>query len=129
MAQTVLVIDDERGYRDLLELELSSQGFHVLTASNGCQALDLIAKNTVNLVITDMRMPEMDGLDVIKAVKERYPGLPVVLMTAYAIEARVEEALKLHPASFLRKPFHMSQLKDVVDNLPGSDGHKDSPPA
>ncbi len=107
------MVDDEAGYRDLLSYELSGEGFSVLTASCGAEAMAALDGGGVSLVITDMRMPGLDGLDVVRAVTERRPDIPVVLMTGYAVEARAEEACG-RACALLRKPFDMDELKAAV---------------
>jgi DNA-binding NtrC family response regulator len=113
MGKTILVVDDEAGYRDLLSLELGACGFKLLTACDGVQALETIGSTHVDLVITDIRMPHMNGIDVLRAVKSSFPDMPVILMTGYSVEDRAEAA-RSEACAFLRKPFEMSELKTVV---------------
>ncbi|OHE80167.1 MAG: hypothetical protein A2107_08200 [Verrucomicrobia bacterium GWF2_62_7] len=113
MGKKILVVDDEAGYRDLLRLELAGHGFTVLTACDGTQAAGILAAEKVDLVITDMKMPNRDGLDVLWAAKNCSPEVPVILMTGYAVEGRAESVI--HEArAFLRKPFDLSELSSLV---------------
>jgi len=115
MRKTILVVDDEAGYRDLLSLELAGHGFSVVTACDGARAAELLAAGGVDLVITDMKMPRMDGLDVLRAVKSSAPDIPVIIMTGYAVEDRAEAAIR-EARAFLRKPFDIAELKTAVQN-------------
>jgi len=117
--KTILVVDDELGYRQMIHMDLTGQGFNVLMASGGFEALEILKKETVDLVLTDMKMPKMDGLDVVVAVKKNHPGIPIVLMTGYAVEDRVEKALSLKAAICLKKPFALEDLTAAIHtNLP-----------
>lgn len=118
MEKTILIVDDEPGYRDLLGMKLGDNGFRVLTAGDGFEAEDVLRREVVDLVVTDMKMPRMDGLDVLHAAKTLRRDLPVVLITGYALEQRSEAALE-HAAAFLRKPFYISELLSVLKvNMP-----------
>ena len=114
MDKTILIVDDEQGYRDLLHMELSDQGYTVLTAASGPEALEILKREGVALIITDMKMPKMDGLDVVIASRRLRPGIPIILMTGYAIEERVQEALTRKASVCLRKPFNINELTDLV---------------
>lgn len=114
MSKTILVIDDEQGYRDLLNMELSEQGYTVLLASGGPEALEILGKKEVDIIITDMKMPKMDGLDVVIASRQLRPGIPIILMTGYAVEERVEEALSRKASVCLRKPFQIKELETAL---------------
>lgn len=115
MSKTILIVDDEQGYRDLLNMELSDQGYRVLTADGGPEALEILRKERVELIITDMKMPKMDGLDVVIASRRLRPGIPIILMTGYAVEERVQEALARKASVCLRKPFDMGELISLVE--------------
>lgn len=112
--KTVLVIDDELGYREMLQVNLSEVGFNVLTAEGGVKALQLLKEEKVDLVLTDMKMPKMDGLQVVIAIKKFHPGIPIVLMTGYAVEDMVQKALSLKASTCLRKPFEIDELTTVI---------------
>ncbi|HAH31443.1 MAG TPA: hypothetical protein DCL44_03910 [Elusimicrobia bacterium] len=115
MEKIILVVDDEPGYRDLLHLELSDQGYTVLTAGGGYEALEILNKGKVDLIITDMKMPKMDGLDVVIASRRLRPDIPIILTTGYAVEERVQEALARKASVCLRKPFNISELVGLVN--------------
>ncbi|MEJ5330536.1 MAG: response regulator [Desulfobaccales bacterium] len=79
----ILVADDEMAIRLLYSEELKEEGYEVYTASNGREALEIVEKVPLDLVILDIKMPEMDGIEALRQIKERHPNLPVVLSTAY----------------------------------------------
>lgn len=114
MGKTILVVDDEQGYRDLLCMELSDQGYTVLTAGGGPEALEILKREKTDLIITDMKMPKMDGLDVVIASRRLLPGIPIILMTGYAVEERVQEALTRKASVCLRKPFQLAELETAL---------------
>jgi len=110
-AKTILVIDDEPGYRDMLKFQLTDEGHTVLTAASGPEALKVLQDNgKADMVITDMKMSPMDGLETLIAIRNVYPKMPVILMTGYALEERVQEALSRKASTCLRKPFHLDEL-------------------
>jgi two-component system, response regulator, stage 0 sporulation protein F len=79
----ILVADDEMAIRLLYSEELKEEGYEVYTASNGREALDIVEKTHLDLVILDIKMPEMDGIEALRQIKERKPDLPVLLSSAY----------------------------------------------
>ena len=117
MPKTILVIDDEPNYQNMMEFLFSSEGFRVLKASSGVEALEILKREEVELIITDMKMPQMDGLDLAKAVKEMCPSMPIVLMTGFSIESRVQEALNINAKACLHKPFSIDEMKEVVHGI------------
>ncbi len=114
MPKTILIVDDEQGYRDMLNIDLSNRGFNVLTASGGQEAMEILKEKEVDLIIADMKMPKMDGLDVVIAGRKIRPGIPILLMTGYAVEERVQEALKMKASACLRKPFQITELETAL---------------
>lgn len=114
MIKTILVVDDELGYREMIHMDLTGQGFKVLMASGGFEALEILKKEKVDLAVTDMKMPKMDGLDTVIAIKKNHPGIPIVLMTGYAVEDRVQKALELKATICLKKPFAIEELTSVI---------------
>lgn len=114
MLKTILVIDDESGYREMIQFELAVQGFNVLMASGGVQAFEILKTAMVDLIITDMKMPEMDGLDVLTLVRKSHPQMPFILMSGFAVEERLQQALALNACAYLRKPFAIDELKSAL---------------
>jgi DNA-binding NtrC family response regulator len=111
----LLVVDDEQTQREMLGKILGRAGFAVETASDGNQALALLRQQTFDLLLTDQRMPGMDGLELLEQVQRLDTRLPVVLMTAYGTVSTAVEAMKRGAADYLTKPFERDELLLVVD--------------
>lgn len=80
----ILVADDEMSIRLLYSEELKEEGYDVVTAANGKEALEIVAREPLDLVILDIKMPEMSGIEVLRQIKEKFPNLPVLLSSAYS---------------------------------------------
>ena len=106
----VLVVDDEEVVRLGYRRVLSTDGFRVMAAGNGAEALDLMAGGRFDVVLLDLRMPGMDGLDVLRAIKERWPESEVVVITGYPSIETAKEAVKLGAYDYIAKPV----VPDVV---------------
>ena len=91
--ETVLIVDDEKNYLLVLEALLTKEGFQVLTAGSGSEALAVLREAEIDLVLTDMKMPGMDGIELLTAIKETDPDLPVIVMTAFGTVDRAVEAI------------------------------------
>jgi DNA-binding NtrC family response regulator len=100
----VLVVDDEEVVRLGYRRVLSTDSFRVMAAGNGPEALDLMAGDRFDVVLLDLRMPGMDGLDVLRAIKERWPESEVVVVTGYPSIDSAKEAVKLGAYDYLAKP-------------------------
>ncbi len=111
---TVLVADDERSMTEFFEVMLSREGCRVLTASSAEEAMKLIAKGGLDLVITDINMPTAGGMEVIRKAGETDPDLPVIMITAYASTITAIEAMKLGAYDYISKPFNNDEIKLVV---------------
>jgi two-component system KDP operon response regulator KdpE len=105
----VLVVDDEPPIRKLLRMGLSAHGYDVLDASNGKTALELLAKKP-NLVILDLGLPDIDGLELLRRIRHRQEGLPVVVLSSRGDEAGKVAALDLGADDYVTKPFGMDEL-------------------
>ena len=110
----VLIVDDEQSYRQLLSLVFESDGHTIRTAMNGREALALLQDGPVDVIISDVKMPDMDGIELLRAVRETQPDLGVVLMTAFASVETAREAFKLGADDFIQKPFDVEELKLIV---------------
>ncbi len=110
MKARILIVDDEATIRDTLCTILTEEGFEARSAENGRQALELIQQENFDLVITDLRMPEMDGLELLKAVKLNSPQTSVIIITAYGSMESAIEALRLGAFDYLIKPLDFDDV-------------------
>ncbi len=106
----VLVIEDNPDLRDYLRLALESQDYSVLTAQNGKEALGFLDGQGVDAVVTDLFMPEMDGIETISALRKRFPGIRVIAMSGRPGVDYLTVARELGVARTLRKPFEIDEL-------------------
>jgi len=113
----ILVVDDERLSRATLELQFQDEGFDVLTASNGFEALEILENNDADLMLTDLRMPSMDGRDLQRSVRDRWPELPIVFMTAFGTVQTAVDAMRDGAADYLTKPLNTEELVIRVRRL------------
>ncbi len=110
----ILIVDDEQSYRQLLTLVFEEQGNTIRTAMNGRQALELLDAEAADVIISDVKMPDMDGIEMLRAVRSTLPDLGVILMTAFASVETAREAFKLGADDFIQKPFDVEELKLIV---------------
>jgi CheY-like chemotaxis protein len=117
---TVLVVDDSAVDRVRAEKLLSKDvGLTVRSAANGKEALEELARELPDIVITDMQMPEMDGLELVEAIRGKYPAIPVILMTAHGSEELAVQALQRGAASYVPKRNLARDLPETVDSVLG----------
>ncbi len=102
--------------RDFLKIMLKKEGYHVQTAGNGETALASLQEDTFDLVISDIRMPGTSGLDLLAGIKEHYPDLPVIMITAFASPDDAVIAMKNGAFDYISKPFNIEEIKSVVDS-------------
>ncbi len=107
---TILVVDDEPNYQIVLSELLRDEGYEVFTADSGTAALPIVRDTDLDLVLSDMKMPGMDGIEFMKKIKEFNKDLPVILITAYAEVEKAVEAMHLGAFTYLAKPFSNEQL-------------------
>src|SRR5262245_12134442 len=111
---TILVIDDERSMRDLLAIMLKKEGYQIHLAENGKTALNTINKNVFDLVISDIRLPDIDGIEILKHIKKVSPETDVILITAYASKETAVLALKNGASDYIYKPFDIDEMKIII---------------
>ncbi len=112
----ILVVDDEESMCQYLSILLSKEGYEVATANSGFEALRHLENQPCDVVMTDIQMPKMDGIQLLKGVKAADPGMPVVMMTAYASEQSAIDAVNLGAFSYLQKHCKNDEFKIVVRN-------------
>lgn len=111
----VLVVDDDAGVRDTVAANLELEGYDVVQAANGDEALAAAERAPFALVISDVRMPGIDGVDTFRGLRKIQPGVAVVLMTGFALEQRVEKGVLEGVYAVLQKPFSMEHLLRLVE--------------
>lgn len=116
MKFTILTIDDEENIRNGLSDNFELEGYEVKQASNGKDGLSLISKGDVDLVITDLRMDGISGMEVVKTVTTKYPGLPVIVLTGHGSVDDAKSAIKYGAFDFLTKPLDLDHLNTIVKN-------------
>ncbi|MBI5552522.1 MAG: sigma-54-dependent Fis family transcriptional regulator [Desulfobacterales bacterium] len=107
---TILIVDDEKNYPLILSAVLQEEGFETLTANSGQEALEVLTHSDVDLVLTDMKMPKMDGIELLQNIKTKDAELPVIMMTAYGTVEKAVEAMQKGAYSYILKPFDNEQL-------------------
>ncbi len=108
--ETVLIVDDEKNYPLILGAVLEEEGFETLTANSGKDALEILEHADIDLVLTDMKMPTMDGIELLERIKEKNPELPVIMMTAYGTVEKAVEAMQKGAYNYILKPFENESL-------------------
>jgi two-component system response regulator PilR (NtrC family) len=114
--QNILIVDDELSMREFLAHMLTKEGYNTDVAENGEIAIDMIGKNNYQLVITDVKMPKKNGLEVLKAVKKSSPETIVIMITAYSSVDSAIEAMKVGAYDYIPKPFKIDEIKIVIRN-------------
>jgi DNA-binding NtrC family response regulator len=111
----LLVIDDEQDIREMIEFVLSQKGFEVETVDGGLAGAAMVRARHFDVVITDMRMPVMDGLQTLTVLKEIDPSVEVIVVTGYASEQTAAECVRRGAYGYLLKPFEIEDLRSLVD--------------
>jgi DNA-binding NtrC family response regulator len=115
MTKNILIVDDEPSIRMVLRAHLERSGYTVTAAENGAEAISLLGKDTFHLVVSDLRMPEVDGMALLSYCTEQMPGLPVILITAHGTVDSAVEAIKLGAQDYITKPFDKDELLPVIE--------------
>lgn len=116
MDRRILIVDDELSIREFLEILLTDEGYSVTTAGNGNEALEQINNLDFHMVISDIQMPNLNGIEVLKKVKEVSPSTEVIMITAYASTETAIDALKCGAYDYIIKPFKIDEIKLVIKN-------------
>jgi DNA-binding NtrC family response regulator len=114
--EKILIIDDEQLYRTMLRQALVKEGYEIIEAESGEKGLELVREELPDLVLTDFRMPGMDGVTVLSEIQKIYPRLPVIIFTAFGDVALTIRSIQVGAFDFLEKPFNPIQLKITVHN-------------
>lgn len=114
--EKILVVDDEKSMRDFLSIVLKKEGYAVTTAEDGLTAKRWVQQDIFDLVLTDVKMPKMNGLEVLRTVKETSPDTIVVMITAFASTETAIEAMKEGAYDYLTKPFQIEEVRMIIQN-------------
>ena len=114
--EKILVVDDEKSMREFLEIMLEKDGYEVSCAESGVQALEVIGRQRFDLVITDIRMKPVDGLQVLKQCKAISPSTAVIIISAYASAETAVVAMKEGAYDYLPKPFKIDEMRTAITN-------------
>jgi len=112
--KTILVVDDEKSMRLVLSAMLKKEGYRVVAAADGLEALDLLKKQDISVVVTDLKMPRLGGIGLLNRVTEKYPSLPVIIITAHGTITNAVSAVKKGAFDYITKPFDQEDLKNVI---------------
>ena len=114
MAPSILITDDDRDFRETLRGIFEHEGFHTVLASAGDEALDIVRRQDIHLLLLDMHMPRLTGLETLRLVKQFKSRLPCILLSANADRSLVEQALQADAFSFLSKPVSRREITATV---------------
>lgn len=112
---TILVVDDEEMMRSLLTKILTRDGYKIVTAEDGQAALEVLSGQPVSIIISDIKMPRLNGFELLKAVKTKYPDIGMIMMTAYGDTFTVKDALLLGADEYITKPFKSFEISLIVE--------------
>ncbi len=113
--RSILVVDDDESLRRVMQLQLEEAGFEVFTAADGAAALANLEESSPDLVITDLKMPGLSGMDLLKALRERHPETTVIMVTAFGSVSSAVEAMRAGRYDYITKPMDYDQLLLVVN--------------
>jgi two-component system, response regulator, stage 0 sporulation protein F len=115
MKGKILIVDDQFGIRILLNEVLQKEGYDTFQAANGLQALEILNEHTPGLVLLDMKIPGMDGIEILKRMKVVQPDIKVIIMTAYGELDMIQEAMDLGAITHFAKPFDIDDIRKAVE--------------
>ena len=117
MAEKILVVDDEDGVRKILKMALSESGHQVLTAADGVEALGIVRNEHPLMVLADIKMPGMDGIELLRKIKEEAPDIEVIMMTGHADLGLAVQSLQFEAADFITKPINFNALETALKRV------------
>lgn len=119
MSKTVLIVDDFEGIRKMVEISLKNAGYQVLSAINGKDALKYLENNQINLVVTDLIMPELDGIGLTREIRKHplHKFIPILLLTTESQARRKQEAKAAGATAWITKPFIIDNFLSVIKKL------------
>ncbi len=114
MSEKVLLVDDEKEFLEVMSERMTARGMSVTTATSADEALAIIEKESFDAIVMDFQMPEMDGMEALKAIKTKKPELQIILLTGYATVEKTVEAMKIGATDFLEKPADLEALSQKI---------------
>ncbi|MFH0727970.1 MAG: response regulator [Pseudomonadota bacterium] len=114
MKEKILLVDDEKEFLEIMAERMSARDMEVTTAASALEAIKLIENHAYDAVVLDLMMPEMDGLDALKAMKDKRPELQIILLTGYATVEKGIEAMKLGAMDLVQKPADLKSLTEKI---------------
>jgi two-component system response regulator (stage 0 sporulation protein F) len=115
--KSLLIVDDQTGIRLLLDEVFRREGFVTRLAANGMEALRAVEDEVPGCILLDMKMPGIDGVEVLKRIKKGWPEIPVMMMTAYGELEMTDDALQIGAIKYFTKPFDIYEVRDAVNAL------------
>ena len=115
--KSLLIVDDQTGIRLLLDEVFRREGFVTRLAANGVEALQAVEDEIPGCILLDMKMPGIDGIEVLKRIKKSWPEIPVMMMTAYGELELTDNALQVGALKYFTKPFDIYEVRDAVNAL------------
>src|SRR5580698_5205865 len=116
MKPRILVVDDEESIREFLDIMLRKEGYEVTSAEDGQKAIETLKKKTFDLVISDLQMPNVTGIELLKHVRETQPDLLFMMITAFGTTETAVEAMKLGAYDYITKPFKIDEVRINIAN-------------
>lgn len=113
----ILIVDDDSSLRNMLSIVLKKEGFQVESTENGISALKMLKRESFDLIFSDIKMPDINGIDLLKKIKSYSADIPVIMITAYASTDDAVEAMKLGAEDYLTKPFNLDEMKIVINKV------------
>ena len=115
--KSLLIVDDQTGIRLLLDEVFRREGFVTRLAANGMEALQAVKDEVPGCILLDMKMPGIDGVEVLKRIKSSWPEIPVIMMTAYGEIEMTDDALEIGALKYFTKPFDIYEVRDAVNAI------------
>lgn len=106
----VLLVDDEAGFTDVLTKRMGRRGFVVVSADSGTKAIQILRKEDFDVVVLDLKMEEMDGIEILQVIRKMIPGLPVIMLTGHGSETAARDGLRYGAYDYLLKPCDLDEL-------------------
>lgn len=114
MAEKILIVDDQFGIRILLTEVFQKEGYRTFQAANGISALDIVKTHNPDMVLLDIKIPGMDGIEILRRMKKINKDIKVIIMTAYGELDMIKEAMNLGAITYFAKPFDIDELRETV---------------